>query len=68
MIAPPSVYGGAELAQLLESERVTHCFVTPAALASVDPAGLTDLGCVVTGGEACPPELVARWAPGRRPG
>ena len=22
--------------------------------------------CVVTGGEACPPELVARWAPGRR--
>ncbi|WP_037197605.1 non-ribosomal peptide synthetase, partial [Rhodococcus sp. DK17] len=66
VIAPPSVYGGAELAQLLESERVTHCFVTPAALASVDPTGLTALECVVTGGEACPPELVARWAPGRR--
>ncbi|WP_124396555.1 non-ribosomal peptide synthetase, partial [Rhodococcus wratislaviensis] len=66
VIAPPSVYGGAELAQLLETERVTHCFVTPAALASVDPAGLTALECVVTGGEACPPELVARWAPGRR--
>ncbi|EID79114.1 non-ribosomal peptide synthetase, partial [Rhodococcus opacus RKJ300 = JCM 13270] len=66
VIAPPSVYGGAELAQLLESERVTHCFVTPAALASVDPDGLTALECVVTGGEACPPELVARWAPGRR--
>ncbi|MFW2244019.1 amino acid adenylation domain-containing protein, partial [Rhodococcus opacus] len=66
VIAPPSVYGGAELAQLLESERVTHCFVTPAALASVDPDGLTALECVVTGGEACPPELVRRWAPGRR--
>ncbi|PQP10869.1 non-ribosomal peptide synthetase, partial [Rhodococcus opacus] len=66
VIAPPSVYGGAELAQLLESERVTHCFVTPAALTSVDPTDLTALECVVTGGEACPPELVERWAPGRR--
>ncbi|MEN0136224.1 MAG: amino acid adenylation domain-containing protein, partial [Rhodococcus sp. (in: high G+C Gram-positive bacteria)] len=66
VIAPPSVYGGAELAQLLVSERVTHCFVTPAALASIDPGALPDLGCVVTGGESCPPELVARWAPGRR--
>jgi acyl-coenzyme A synthetase/AMP-(fatty) acid ligase len=66
VIAPPTVYGGAELTQLLEAERVTHCFVTPAALASVDAAQLTDLECVVTGGEACPPELCARWAPGRR--
>uniref|UniRef100_UPI000A6F2398 non-ribosomal peptide synthetase n=1 Tax=Rhodococcus marinonascens TaxID=38311 RepID=UPI000A6F2398 len=66
VIAPPSVYGGVELAQLLEAERVTHCFATPVALASIDPVGLTGLECVVTGGEACPPELVARWAPGRR--
>ncbi|MDI9919144.1 amino acid adenylation domain-containing protein, partial [Rhodococcus sp. IEGM 1379] len=66
VIAPPSVYGGAELADLLESQQVTHCFVTPAALASVDSVGLPALECVVTGGEACPPELVAQWAPGRR--
>ncbi|RQO39893.1 non-ribosomal peptide synthetase, partial [Rhodococcus sp. KBW08] len=66
VIVPPTVYGGSELAALLERERVTHCFVTPAALASVDPDGLTTVGCVVTGGEACPPELVARWAPGRQ--
>ncbi len=65
VIAPPTVYGGADLAELLRDERVTHAFVTPAALASVDPAGLDDLRTVVVGGEACPPELVARWAPGR---
>ncbi|WZU33671.1 Linear gramicidin synthase subunit D [Rhodococcus ruber] len=65
VIAPPTVYGGADLADLLRRERVTHAFVTPAALASVDPAGLDDLRTVVVGGEACPPELVARWAPGR---
>ncbi|SDE68441.1 non-ribosomal peptide synthase domain TIGR01720/amino acid adenylation domain-containing protein, partial [Rhodococcus tukisamuensis] len=62
VIVPQSVYGGDELARLLESERITHCFVTPAALGSVDPGGLPDLDCVVTGGEACPPELVARWS------
>ncbi|MFE5647485.1 amino acid adenylation domain-containing protein, partial [Rhodococcus sp. NPDC056516] len=66
VVVPPTVYGGSDLAELLERERVTHCFVTPAALASVDPDGLTTVGCVVTGGEACPSELVTRWASGRR--
>ncbi|MBU3061864.1 amino acid adenylation domain-containing protein [Nocardia sp. NEAU-G5] len=62
VIAPAEIYGGAELAELLRRERVTHAFVTPAALASVDPAGLDELAVVVAGGEACPPELVQRWA------
>ncbi|MGW5520449.1 amino acid adenylation domain-containing protein, partial [Nocardia africana] len=62
VVVSPSVLGGDELANLLRRERVTHAFVTPAALASVDPAGLDDLRVVVAGGEACPPELVRRWA------
>ncbi|WP_080737257.1 non-ribosomal peptide synthetase [Rhodococcus fascians] len=65
VIAPTSVYGGTELAALLAEQNVTHAFVTPAALASVDPEGLTELRVVATGGDVCPPELVARWAPGR---
>ncbi|MFC7451424.1 amino acid adenylation domain-containing protein, partial [Rhodococcus daqingensis] len=65
VIAPPTIYGGAELADLLRRERVTHAVVTPAALASIDPSGLSDLVTVMVAGEACPPELVARWAPGR---
>ncbi|MGV9674912.1 amino acid adenylation domain-containing protein [Nocardia sp. NPDC003482] len=61
VVAAPSVFGGEELAALLAREEVTHAFITPAALASVDPTGLDDLRVVVAGGEACPPELVRRW-------
>ncbi|NMM92293.1 non-ribosomal peptide synthetase, partial [Rhodococcus sp. SRB_17] len=61
VIASPSVYGGSELAGLLRGERVSHAFVTPAALGSVDPAGLDDLRVVIVGGEACSPELVSAW-------
>ncbi|MEU5843665.1 non-ribosomal peptide synthase/polyketide synthase [Rhodococcus sp. NPDC047139] len=66
VIVPPDVYGGDELARLLRTEKVTHAFITPTALASLDPTGLDDLEVLVVAGEACPPELVARWAPGRR--
>ncbi|WP_373862820.1 non-ribosomal peptide synthetase [Nocardia amamiensis] len=61
IVAAPTVYGGAELAALLSRERVTHAFITPTALASVDPAGLDKLRVVIAGGEACPPDLVGRW-------
>uniref|UniRef100_UPI002457005D amino acid adenylation domain-containing protein n=1 Tax=Nocardia farcinica TaxID=37329 RepID=UPI002457005D len=62
VVVSPTVYGGAELAGLLRRTGVTHAFITPAALASIDPTGLDDLRVVVAGGEACPPELVRRWA------
>ncbi|MDJ0363450.1 non-ribosomal peptide synthetase, partial [Rhodococcus sp. H29-C3] len=65
VIAPPAMYGGPDLSRLLAEQQVTHAFVTPAALASVDPIGLTLLEVIATGGDSCPPELVARWAPGR---
>ncbi|MFE9327902.1 amino acid adenylation domain-containing protein [Nocardia sp. NPDC052278] len=61
VVVAPNIYGGDELATLLRRERVTHAFITPAALASVDPAGLDDFRVVVAGGEACPPDLVRRW-------
>ncbi|WP_432420865.1 amino acid adenylation domain-containing protein, partial [Nocardia brasiliensis] len=61
VIAAPTVFGGEELAVLLRRTGVTHAFITPAALASVEPAGLDELRVVVAGGEACPPELVRRW-------
>ncbi|MGV5049105.1 amino acid adenylation domain-containing protein [Rhodococcus pyridinivorans] len=66
VIAPPDLYGGSELREFLLRERVTHAFITPAALATVNPDGLDTLSVVVVGGEACPPELVERWASGRR--
>ncbi len=66
VIVPPDIYGGDELARYLRDQRVTHAFITPTALASLDPTGLDTLKVLVVAGEACPPELVARWAPGRR--
>ncbi|TRV72173.1 amino acid adenylation domain-containing protein, partial [Streptomyces sp. 130] len=44
---------------------VTHVTLPPSALAALGDAGLT-ASTLVVAGEACPPELVARWAPGRR--
>ncbi|NKY52500.1 non-ribosomal peptide synthetase [Nocardia vermiculata] len=62
VIAPADVFGGAELAELLRRERVTHVTMTPAALTTVDPTGLDELRVIGVIGEACPPELVTRWA------
>ncbi|KAA0017985.1 non-ribosomal peptide synthase/polyketide synthase, partial [Antrihabitans cavernicola] len=62
VIAPTTVYGGTELADLIRRQRITHAFVTPAALASVDPIDLDDLQVVVAGGDAVPAGLVSRWA------
>ncbi|MEU8897416.1 amino acid adenylation domain-containing protein [Nocardia sp. NPDC048505] len=67
IICPPEVYGGDELAALMERERVSHTFMTPAALATIDRDrwALPDLRAMCVGGEALDPNLVARWAPGR---
>ncbi|MFD4470062.1 non-ribosomal peptide synthase/polyketide synthase [Rhodococcus sp. NPDC058505] len=66
VIAPPTVWGGPELTELLRRERVSHVVITPGALATVDPEPLDELGVVVVCGEACPPELMAAWSVGRR--
>ncbi|MFF2108898.1 amino acid adenylation domain-containing protein [Rhodococcus koreensis] len=65
VVVPPTVYGGEELARILDCEGVTHAVLTPTALSSLDPSGLDALGTLVVAGEACPAELVARWAAGR---
>ncbi len=66
VVAPPDAFAGAELTELLRRHRVTHALITPAVLASLDPEGLDGLEMLVSGGEACPPDVVERWAPGRR--
>ncbi len=66
VVAPAGLYGGAELARLLRAERVTHAFITPAALATVPPEGLEELEAVIVGGDACPEELVRTWTAGHR--
>ncbi|MFD6896360.1 amino acid adenylation domain-containing protein [Rhodococcus sp. NPDC060086] len=67
VVAPAGVGGGVELAELIAAERVSHVFMTPGALGSMDPVGLDSLVSVVVAGESFTPELVRRWSvPGVR--
>ncbi|WP_368664944.1 condensation domain-containing protein, partial [Mycobacterium sp. E3298] len=66
VVAPPQVYAGEPLTALLQSQRVSAAFMTPTVLSSLDRARLDGFDKLMIGGEACPPELVAAWAPGRR--
>ncbi|MCG7634861.1 amino acid adenylation domain-containing protein [Gordonia McavH-238-E] len=68
VVAPTGMRGGRELADLLRRHRVSHAFVTPAALASVDPDGLDDLRVVFSGGDEVPTDLVSRWVGASRAG
>ncbi|MFG3617761.1 amino acid adenylation domain-containing protein, partial [Nocardia sp. NPDC047654] len=61
VVAPPLTFGGEELAELIRAERVTHAFLTPSVLASLDPDALPGMRTVVAGGEAVPADLAARW-------
>ncbi|MFI1913953.1 amino acid adenylation domain-containing protein [Nocardia sp. NPDC020380] len=63
VVEPPEIVAGAELAGLLSASGITHFLTTPAVLATLDPAAVPDLRVAVVGGEACPADLVRRWAP-----
>ncbi|MCP2243403.1 non-ribosomal peptide synthetase [Lentzea aerocolonigenes] len=54
------------LTDLLRSERITHAAIPPVMLAQLDSEGLPDLRLLITGGEPPHPDVVRRWAPGRR--
>ncbi|MFC9892196.1 amino acid adenylation domain-containing protein [Nocardia sp. NPDC127579] len=66
VVAPPEVNAGTELARLIADSGATHVFSTPAVLATLPSAALVGVRVLVTGGEACPPELTARLGAGRR--
>ncbi|MGQ4618174.1 amino acid adenylation domain-containing protein, partial [Nocardia sp. R7R-8] len=61
VVAPPLTFGGAELAELMRAGGVTHAFLTPSVLASLDPDELPGIRAIVAGGEAVPAELAAKW-------
>ena len=53
-----------EFHAVLVAEQVNVLTQTPSAVAALSPAGLESVA-VLLGGEACPAEVVDRWAPGR---
>ncbi|MGK2869483.1 MAG: amino acid adenylation domain-containing protein, partial [Mycobacterium sp.] len=66
VIAPKDVYAGEALTALMQRQRVSAALLTPTVAASLDRSRLDELTTLVTGGEACPDELVHAWAPGRQ--
>ncbi|QKW30763.1 non-ribosomal peptide synthase/polyketide synthase [Streptomyces seoulensis] len=69
VVPRPGPLLGAELAEVLRAERITHTLLPPAALATVPadvPGHLPDLKTLIVGADACGADLVARWAPHHR--
>ncbi|MGW8769013.1 non-ribosomal peptide synthetase, partial [Streptomyces sp. NPDC055815] len=65
VVVPAERRLGTALPEFLAETRVTHVTLPPGLLATLDERSIsTDTVLVVTG-EACPPEVMARWAPGR---
>ncbi|MBZ4422888.1 non-ribosomal peptide synthase/polyketide synthase [Myxococcus sp. RHST-1-4] len=65
--APPEkLLPGPPLQQVLAEKRITVITATPTVLTPLAPEALPALEVVVSAGEACTPELAARWKPGRR--
>ncbi len=60
---PTAAVGGHVLQEFMQRHRVTHTFLTPTVLSTLDPAALPDLAALMAGGEAVPPSLVDAWAP-----
>ncbi|MBW3572598.1 MAG: amino acid adenylation domain-containing protein, partial [Gemmatimonadetes bacterium] len=57
---------GADLARLLDRDEITVVTLPPSALAAMEPGRFPALRTIAVAGEACPAEVVDRWAPGRR--
>ncbi|MET9430479.1 amino acid adenylation domain-containing protein [Streptomyces sp. NPDC003036] len=62
VVAPAGPLVGAALGDVLTRERITCTLLPPSVLATVPDGAYPDLRVVASGAEACPPELVARWA------
>ncbi|WP_415977044.1 amino acid adenylation domain-containing protein [Rhodococcus sp. 077-4] len=67
-VVPADILGAAELEAVIDVHRVTHCFLTPSVLATLDLAGpaLTSMTTIGIGGENFGPELLTLAAAGRR--
>ncbi|GAA3438904.1 amino acid adenylation domain-containing protein [Kutzneria kofuensis] len=66
VVPPPGPLLGDQLAEVLADQRITHALIPPAALGTLPDVELPAFGTLIVGADACPAELVARWAPGRR--
>ncbi|UPW15718.1 amino acid adenylation domain-containing protein [Gordonia amicalis] len=62
VIAPADAYAGEPLAEVVTAGGVTDMVVTPSVLGTLYPELIPTVRHLLTAGEPCPPELVARFA------
>ncbi|MER7468846.1 amino acid adenylation domain-containing protein, partial [Streptomyces sp. NPDC097981] len=65
VVIPPERRLGNALPAFLTAERVTHVTLPPAVLATLEETSISTDTVLVVAGEACQPEVMARWARGR---
>ncbi|WP_407690800.1 amino acid adenylation domain-containing protein [Saccharothrix syringae] len=66
VVPPPGPLLGEQLAEVINEFGVTHALIPPVAMATVPDVALPTFHTLVVGGDACTPDLVEKWAPGRR--
>lgn len=62
----PAALIGRGLLDWVKEQRVEVAWFSPSLLAVLPHTELPDLRTIIVAGEACPRDVVARWAPGRR--
>jgi amino acid adenylation domain-containing protein len=65
-IVPEDARLGVALISYLRQHAITHATLPPAVLMSLQPTELPALETLISAGEACSPEILARWAIARR--
>uniref|UniRef100_UPI0035E3D90D non-ribosomal peptide synthetase n=2 Tax=Gordonia paraffinivorans TaxID=175628 RepID=UPI0035E3D90D len=63
---PSDAVGGTALQAFMVEHRVTHTFLTPSVLSTLEPLALESIEVVYVGGEAVPQALKDTWARTRR--
>ncbi|MET0233200.1 MAG: amino acid adenylation domain-containing protein, partial [Kibdelosporangium sp.] len=68
VVVPPGegAFLADQFAEVVAAAGVTHATLPPAFVATLSPDALPDGTVLVVAGEACPPDVVRRWARGRR--
>ncbi|WP_344142228.1 amino acid adenylation domain-containing protein, partial [Polymorphospora rubra] len=64
VVVPAERRLGSALPEYLGEQRVTHATLPPAVLATLDETSIAAGTVVIVAGEACPPDVMRRWARG----
>ncbi len=65
LVVPDAALAGADLVQVLATERITHAHLPASVLASLPRVALPELRTLITGAEPCPGDVLGFWSAGR---